>query len=242
MKKIYTKEDVKNHLKKHYLKNPKITVKSFDRDKTVCSSRTVFDNFESWNKALEEAGIGKRVRLLRLLLEHYSENRKMTYESFNKVSNISMFMIRKEFGSWNGVLIEAGIRKEGEGRITKEEIVRQLKEHYAKTKEITIKSFDKDKTVCSVNTVKSKFGSWDKALLEAKIFPREDNRREKLLEQLKDHYSRNGRITNESFDKDKMGYSTYSTRTVIREFGTWRAALEEAGLRKKKRIGFFNNS
>lgn len=176
MKKIYTKEDVKNHLKKHYLKNPKITVKSFERDKTVCSSRTVFDNFESWNKALEEIGIGKRVRLLRLLLEHYSENRKMTYESFNKVSNVSMFMIRKEFGSWNGFLIEAGIRKEGEGRITKEEVVRQLKEHYSKTKEITIKSFEEDKNVCSVNTVKSKFGSWDKALLEAEIFPREDNR------------------------------------------------------------------
>lgn len=51
------------------------------------------------------------------------------------------------------------------------------------------------------------------------------------MEQLKDHYSRNGKITNETFDKDKTGYST---RTVIREFGTWRAALEEAGLRRKK--------
>ena len=60
MKKIDTKEDVKKHLKKHYLKKLKITVKSFDRDKTVCSSRTVSINFESWTKALEEVGLRKK--------------------------------------------------------------------------------------------------------------------------------------------------------------------------------------
>ena len=72
--KKYTKKEMIKHLKKHYLKNPKITVKSFGEDKTVCCSRTVLTKFESWDKALEAAEIGKRVQLLRLLLEHYSEN------------------------------------------------------------------------------------------------------------------------------------------------------------------------
>ena len=96
--KKYTKKEMIKHLKKHYLKNPKITVKSFDEDKTACCSRTVLTKFESWDKALEAAGIGKRARLLRLLLEHYSENPNITYDSFNKENKISILTIRKEFG------------------------------------------------------------------------------------------------------------------------------------------------
>ena len=230
--KKYTKKEMIKHLKKHYLKNPKITVKSFDEDKTVCCSRTVLTKFESWDKALEAAGIGKRVQLLRLLLEHYSENPNMTYDSFNKENKISILTIRKEFGSWDRALIESGIRKEGDGRLSKEEVIRQLKEHYLKTEKITIRSFSEDKSTCAVETVRTKFGSWKKALIEAKILSKEEDKREKLLEQLRKHHSRNRRMTYKSFNNDKT--TIYSSRTVVREFGTWNKALLEAGIKIKK--------
>ena len=55
----YSKEEVIEQLKQHYLKNPKMTMMSFGKDKSVCSTQTVRTLFGSWNKALLEAGIKK---------------------------------------------------------------------------------------------------------------------------------------------------------------------------------------
>lgn len=55
--KKYSKKEILEQLKQHYLKNPKMTMKSFAKDKSVCSPKIIINRFGSWNKGLLEAGI-----------------------------------------------------------------------------------------------------------------------------------------------------------------------------------------
>ncbi len=52
---------------------------------------------------------------------------------------------------------------------TEEKIIKQMQEHYEKYGKITIKSFDKDKSTCSFETVQKYLGSWSTAKIRAEI-------------------------------------------------------------------------
>ena len=58
---------------------------------------------------------------------------------------------------------------------------------------------------------------------------------EEMLEQLRDHYKRNGKIIRKNFDADKTVCSSF---TVKKRFGSWKKALKIAGLEKKYRITY----
>ncbi len=167
--------------------------------------------------------------ILEQLRSHYLKNPNMNSASFDKDKNTCSYVtLFNKFKSWEKALEAAGIPSK---RITKEKILEQLREHYLKNSNITVKSFENDKNMCSPRTVEKKFGSWNKALLEAGIYIRENEKmsKEKILEQLKDHYSRNLKISVESFDKDKK---VCNSSTVKNYFGNWEKALVEAGIRE----------
>ncbi|MDR2879412.1 MAG: hypothetical protein LBV03_05830, partial [Fusobacteriales bacterium] len=86
---IYTKEKVIKQLQNYYKRNGKITRKSFDSDKTVCSASVVLQRFGSWNKALKMAGLETTHRgiysdedLLEQLKTYYKKNSKITVQGF----------------------------------------------------------------------------------------------------------------------------------------------------------------
>ena len=54
---------------------------------------------------------------------------------------------------------------------------------------------------------------------------------EDMLEQLRDHYKRNSKITRSSFAKDK---AVCSSSIVYMRFGSWNNALLEAGIKEKE--------
>lgn len=110
-----------------------------------------------------------------------------------------------------------------------EELLEQVREHYRRNPGMTRKSFEDDDSVCSSIIVYKRFGGWDKALLKSGIL--DTITKESIIEDLKDHYLRNGRITRESFNNDK---TIYSSKIVELRFGGWLKALKSAGLKKTK--------
>ena len=54
------KETIIGNLKSHYLKNRKITKKSFDLDKTVCSAKIVELKFGSWAEGLKAVNLSEK--------------------------------------------------------------------------------------------------------------------------------------------------------------------------------------
>ena len=56
----YSDEDILDQLKDHCKRNGKITKKSFDADKTVCSGSLVYLRFGNWQETLLKAGILKK--------------------------------------------------------------------------------------------------------------------------------------------------------------------------------------
>ena len=58
----YSDKDILNQLKGHCKRNGKITKKSFDADKTVCSGSLVYLRFGNWQETLLKAGVLKNNR------------------------------------------------------------------------------------------------------------------------------------------------------------------------------------
>ena len=236
--KALSKEKIIEQLKQHYLKNPDMTVESFEKDRTVCSVSTIRNKFGTWSKALLEAGIYIREdeklseeKIIKQLQQHYLKNSGITWKSFSNDKDVcSGNSVTRKFGSWEKALLAAGIEGKDEKLLKeKERIIEQLRQHFLKNPDITQKSFGADKNVCSPHTVKNKFGSWDKALMEAGIHEVEKPSKSEVIEDLKQHYLKNKNITQESFGKDK---NTCSTSTAIRRFGSWNKALMAADIKK----------
>ena len=112
-------------------------------------------------------------------------------------------------------------------KYTNEEVLNQLRDFLKRNGNITVNSFKADKTVCAVNTVIRRFGSWNKALKKIGLTPKEKYTKEEIVEQLIDCYRRNGKVTVHIFDADK---TLCSSSVVLDRFGSWTKALEEVGL------------
>ena len=170
--------------------------------------------------------------ILKQLKNHYRKNSGISAKSFDadkRTCSVSTVSIR--FGSWKNGLERAGLKEKELKKYSDEEILDQIRKYYMKKGKHTRDGFDKDRTVCSSWVVFNRFGSWENALKKAGIKPRVKLTRELVIEQLKECYSRNGRIDKEIFDKDKETCSSSHATWLL---GGWNKALEEAGLKVKK--------
>ena len=169
--------------------------------------------------------------IIKQLRDYYSKNSDMDSRSFDRdKKTCSRSTIRIMFGSWGNALEEAGLPARDKNTYTKEKIIEHLWDHYKRNPEMTRTSFEKDKNVCSSSIVFIRFGSWENALVTAGISLKKITR-ENMLEQLIDYYQRNGEITRRGFGKDR---NVCSSSVVVRCFGSWSKALEEAGIGKPK--------
>lgn len=106
----------------------------------------------------------------------------------------------------------SGLKK----RYSDEEILKQMREHYLKRGSITTKSFDEDKEVCSLKTVRSRFGSWNNAIKELGV-------KEKLLRTLKEKAETKELLKYRKEEKWKelrieFGLEEYSEEEIQREY------------------------
>ena len=231
----YTNEEVLNQLRDFLKRNGNITVNSFKADKTVCAVNTVIRRFGSWNKALKKIGLTPKEKytkeeIVEQLKDCYRRNGKVTVHIFDADKTLcSSSVVLDRFGSWTKALEEVGL-PQNEYHYTKEEIAEQLRDHYKRNGKINSKTISSDETVCSVSTVKKFFGSWEKAMKELEL-PQKMYTKEKVAEELKDHYRKNGKISWSIFESDK---TVCSTKTVEKLFGSWSKALEELGFTKPK--------
>ena len=172
--------------------------------------------------------------MLEQLRDHYKRNSKRKRSSFAKDKAVcSSSIVYMRFGSWNNALLKAGIGN----KITKEAIIKDLKDHYSKNRKITKKSFDSDKTVCSAKIVELKFGSWTNGIKAANL---RNNIKEKIIIELENPKKReypytkgelvgkykrlkkqmkykNVKISSEDFYKE----TGITIEQIINSFGDW---------------------
>lgn len=141
-----------------------------------------------------------------------------------------------KFGSWNEAILQAGLTPNQGHNIPKEDLLDELK-RLSDELGRTPTSRDMKESGCYGDSVfVNTFGSWNNAVTEAGLEPtrQRDVPREELLNELK-------RLTEELGDPPRVdemrdlgafGVSTYSN-----EFGSWNAALLEAGLSLNKQVG-----
>ena len=121
----------------------------------------------------------------------------------------------------------------GKIRYTKEEVLKQMQDHYKRNGKITTESFSMDKEVCSVKTVEAKFGSWVKGLIKAGL--REEKYieydKEKLLILLREKV-KNGEI---KYKKDIIKIPGVPSKTYIDKLWSWDELSGLLNLKKKER-------
>ncbi|MCP1226167.1 homing endonuclease associated repeat-containing protein [Sebaldella sp. S0638] len=175
--------------------------------------------------------------VLKQLQDHYKRNGKITRDSFTSDKTVcSSITVRKKFGSWKKALKKAGLEREYRIIYSDEELLEQLRTHYKKNSKISELRFNADKITCSSIAITKRFGSWKKALEKAGL-KSNDYTKEDIIEQLRGHYKRNGKITRKSFSLDKK---TCSPDTVANKLGSWRGALEELGYIKSREYVEYN--
>ena len=173
--------------------------------------------------------------VLEQLNYHYSKNPKMTSRSFNNDKNTcSKSTIRLMFGSWEKALRASGITPDkniNPDYIPKEIVAKQLIEHNKRTLQITRKSFDEDKEVCSADTVVARFGSWQKALEETGIREKKayvEYDKEKLLLILKEKV-KTGEL---KCQKDLKKIKEVPTWNYMNKLWVWEELRKTLGLKK----------
>ncbi|MDR2878580.1 MAG: hypothetical protein LBV03_01520 [Fusobacteriales bacterium] len=170
--------------------------------------------------------------VLKQLQDHYKRNGKITRKIFIEDKTVcSITTVIKKFGSWEKALEKLGLEKERRVIYSDEDLLTQIKAHYQKNPNMNTHTFVADKSTCTIGTVTLRFGSWEKALKRAGISLKKELTKEDISQQLKDCYSKNGKISIKIFRKEK---EYCSVETVIKVFGSWEKALEKLGLREPK--------
>lgn len=200
------------------------------------SARIVQHRFGSWHTALEAAGLAEpeprwtREEVL-AALEKLADalGRTPRTADLEASSGPSATRVRKLFGSWEAALRELGHEPNVTSRPTRELLAAVRTAH--QTLGRSPNPIDVDHRI--VKAVRRRFGSWNSCLLAAGIPPPppRDSPTERVIVALQAWATQHGRPPRTRdwlrADPDRR----YPVAQVVqRRFGTWRTALEAAGL------------
>lgn len=177
-----------------------------------------YNEFGSWDEALEAAGIDKRQALLDDIhrvaekIGRVPRSTDMDEHGTYVGSTYSSY-----FGSWSTALEQAGLEENREDELI--ETLRSLEDRLGRLPKGTDLQ---DLTDLSQQDYIRNFGSWDQALEAAGI-----NKEQYLIDDLR-QVARDIGSTPSTPDADKLG--EYSSAMYQEYFGSWDAALEAAGL------------
>ena len=222
------------------------TGKQFDA-KGICSTGTVYKRFESWDAALEAAGLDPDVTRgatqasksrisdatlvadIRRLADESGES--PTLQEYRKHGEYGAQTLYDRFGSWNDALEAAGFNgRDPVSKVPKDDLIAEL-ERLAGDDGAppTVAEMRRDGEYW-VSTYQDRFGSWSDAL-QAAGFDATPQRTKKydraeLLDGLHDLASElDERPTQAAMASD----GDYSVRAYRAEFGSWSDALQAAG-------------
>jgi len=203
-------------------------------------ARTYHGRFESWNKALREAGLpinnelnfGSKEELiseLQRLAEELGETPSRNV--MNEQGKFSYTQYRHRFGSWNKALREAGLSVNKEHNIcSKEELISELQRLADELGKTPIAKDMKNSGKFSIGPYENNFGSWNEALREAGLPINNElnfGSKEELISELKrlaNGLEKTPSVT-EMKERGKFSAGQYENR-----FGSWNEALRAAGL------------
>ena len=234
----YSDNEIIMQLKAHFRKNSSISVTSFTADRKTCSVTTVAHRFGSWKKGLEKAGLKEKElkkysdeEILEQLRKYYNKKVKHTKEGFDRDRTVcSSWVVFNRFGSWENALIKAGIKPRI--KLTKEVVIEQLKECYARNGIINKEIFDEDKETCSSSYVAWLFSGWNNALEEAGLKTKKEYveyDKIKLLEILKEKVE-TGEFIYRNDVKEIKGIPSYQ---YIYKLWSWKELSQILGLKRK---------
>ncbi|SNR51745.1 homing endonuclease associated repeat-containing protein [Halorubrum vacuolatum] len=205
---------------------------------------TYSKTFESWNNAVQEAGLeiiryrniprDALINEIRRLSDCLG--RTPTAEDMETEGEFGAKTFSTKFGTWNNALRSAGFEPNRQKNLSKEVLIAELtrlEDKYGRPP--TAKEMEGD-GLYSVGTFSRSFGSWNEALISAgfEVHNRTNIPKEELLTELSRLHESLGRTpTVEDMDiLGRFAHATYSTA-----FGTWNNALREAGLDLHVRSG-----
>ncbi|MFB7351122.1 homing endonuclease associated repeat-containing protein [Bacillus thuringiensis] len=191
---------------------------------------TIYKKFGSWKKALEAAGLPvlqKREYTKEELIEIIQEKARELHRTpkINEIKHVTL--IRNEFGSWKKALEAAGLPALKKRGYTKEELIKIIQE---KARELH--RAPKSIEIKQSTSIYRKFGSWNKVLEAAGLatYKRECFTKEDCIVLIQEKAKALGRIPKiEEMTKISI---------IYKKFGSWKKALEAAGLATYKRECF----
>jgi hypothetical protein len=202
----------------------------------------VLSHFDSWDEALEAAGIDKRQELIDDLKQTSREvDGRPSLRDKNQHGEFSGSMYYDVFESWGDALEAAGVDQdsstETEGGTqseerdaaeattdsspTKSEIIDEIRRRKSKLGRMPHCREVVEEVPWNRHDVHSYFDSWDDALEAAGI-----DKQQALLDEIKRVADKLGRVP-KSTDIEEHG--AYSSATYTRYFGSWSTALEQSG-------------
>ncbi len=205
---------------------------------------TYSKTFESWNNAVQEAGLeiiryrniprDALINEIRRLSDCLG--RTPTAEDMTKQGVFGVNTYAHEFGGWNDALKHAGYEPNRKLNLPKNELIKEivrLNDQYGRPP--IAKEMDRDGAY-SVGRFCRAFGSWNDALKAAgfDVHIRRDIPAKDLLSELS-RLSDSLDKTPTSVEMDMFGRFAHKTYTTT--FGTWNNALKEAGLDLHVRSG-----
>ena len=219
------------------------SIAEFDSSEGHPSANTCVLRFGSWNKALRTAGLKPRREPKNYTDDQLIASLIALYEKLDHVPTMgdvdeepsipSSVTFSRRFGNWNLALKAAGLALNSHRRTTDEDILELIKKRASELGRVP-RSRDMGPRFGypSAMTYAKRFGSWNAALKSAELTPQRfrDYRREDLLNCLQELARALGRPPTQ---KD-MGRnpSLPSSGPFVKQFGSWRNALREAGLAK----------
>jgi len=161
----------------------------------------------------------------------------LTWSEYDGADGIvSAATIYNRFGSWTSAVEQAGLKpgKPGTTPIPDEQILKDLRQvaDDLDTVWLTMDAYDEENGIVAAETVTSRFGSWTSALEKAGV-------RSKAPENVSDEVIiKDLRRVADNLDTERLRIKNYaeadrlvSVVRVQQRFGSWSAAIEEAGLK-----------
>lgn len=202
------------------------------------SPTTVHQKFGSWNEAVIKAGYQPNKHSFVSGEELIAEIKRLAdgdtppkTREFNEKSDYLAKTARKRFGSWNEALIEAGYQPHVRLSVSKQELIDSIQALAEDDSPPTQTEF-KQESKHGVDTVRSKFGSWNQALIQAGYKPNKPGfvSEEELIVEINRLANGNTPPTQREFNKN----TEHSAATVQARFGSWNDALIQAGYQVNK--------
>jgi len=214
----------------------------------ICSSGTVYNRFGSWDAALEAAGldanaprgttqesqpkIPDETLLADIQRLANDSGTPPTLQEYRENGKYGAQTLYDRFGSWNDAVEAAGFNsRDPESKVPTEALIAEIKRLSVDGDPPSATDMRQNGEY-SVSTYRDRFGTWNEALEEAGFDPIQQMTannydQSELLEALQDLAAERDKRPTKAMVTSDSEYSVYAYKT---EFGSWRNALEAAGI------------